>query len=349
MPMRPAHSIWPALALSACGFNFQSSAVVVDRRIIAMQAEPPEIIVGQSDLTQPIQLKALVVDPADAGTPQTFEWRSCLPDFNAAGNYDQVQGRCLETDATLLEKGAALLSMMAAQTLPSSTVDALTPLLGGLSSGSGGSGPPGVGLRGQGLATYLQVQLKVQPDATGKDVYGIKRVVFSTPGPGNRQPNKTPHLTALLFDDTPWEPSTPRAVTVQQCAADKQKLIDDPDGAVNGTTPQVTVCEHRITPVFDEAEAENYVVETIDTGADGKPVVLNLKERLRFGWETNNGSFTAGTTGQPDSIGPQQYDPLSTNWIEPPRIKSASVTLWVIVRDGRGGESWESRQLTLAK
>jgi hypothetical protein len=343
------------VVLAACGFDFESKGILLDRRILAMQADPPEIIIGVSDLSKPVQFKALVADPKNPVEPQAFEWRWCIPTFATSGFYDPVASRCTETDETPVEKGAATLSNLTFDVSPNAVIAVLQNKLGG--GGQGGSGTGGSGSPNPNLfkdvqgSVLLAAQLKVADDSE-TPLYGIKRIALSTPLPNNQPPNSNPRLAAVLFDGKPWEPGTPLALKVNDCSNDKKVEVVDVDGPKNarGQRPTVTVCEHRITPVFDDAQTETYQAATFDRDADGNPVLETVKERLRFDWTiTDNGTLSSNSSEQPQSIGPKEYDPISVKWREPPRLKGSSVQLWVVVRDGRGGESWESRMLELVE
>ena len=162
----------------------------------------------------------------------------------------------------------------------------------------------------------------------------------------------SPKLAAILFDNEPWEPGVAREVKVKSCADDKKVEVVDRDGPKNavGQRQTVIVCEHRITPVYDDAQEEKYEAQTIDKDADGNYINEKAHEKLRFDWTiTNNGTLSANTTEGNDPIGPQSYDPLSVKWREPPTLKGNTLKLWLVVRDGRGGESWETRELKLVE
>ena len=100
------------LATAACSFQFDPQYLVKSRRILAIQTDPPEILIGAStpDGGTPgggntVNVKALVVDPSDDGTPVPYVWRTCSESFASfapkLANWDTVQRRCLENDATL--------------------------------------------------------------------------------------------------------------------------------------------------------------------------------------------------------------------------------------------------------
>lgn len=307
---------------AACGFSFERSSDVRDARILAIQAEPPEVIVAGGPLPG-IRLRALVSDPRDPQRVTSYEWRACVPDLRGTtlteGGDDisgaTEDGRCDEgQELTLVAAGEEPLG-------PFETIATLPPELGLLAA---------AGME-TGLSLHAQAQLKISsPEGP---LYGRKRVVVSPPVPQGRQANRNPRLTALLLDDTPWEPNEPRRMKLGDCPPSRQRQIIDPADP----TRYHTRCAWKVTPVFDENEAEHYLVQTF------AGETTELRERLRFHWFAGAGSFGSSQTAQPTNIGPQAYDPISTEWFEPAEADSA--TIWVVVRDGRGGTSWETREI----
>lgn len=308
--------------VAACGFSFERSSDVRDARILAIQAEPPEVIVGAGPLPD-IRLRALVADPRKPERITEYEWRACVPDLRGTtlneGGEDisgaTEDGRCDESkDTTLIAAGEAPLGPFEATV----TLPAELTLLAAAGMETG-------------LSLHAQAQLRVSsPEGL---LYGRKRVVVSPPVPQGRQANRNPRLTALLLDDTPWEPDQPRRLKLGECPDSKKRQIVDPDDP----TRYYTRCAYTVTPVFDENEAEHYLVQTY------AGETLELRERLRFHWFAGAGSFGSTQTAQPTNVGPQTYDPISTEWFEPAVGESA--TIWVVIRDGRGGTSWETREI----
>lgn len=317
-----------AFFAAGCGFDFERSNQVLDRRILAIQAEPPEIVLDQGPMPTSVQLRALVVDPKEPEGVAEYEWRGCLalPQSIAdqapglAGT--DAAGRCDEEDPA---------TFFGAGNVPMGEVPGSVPL------------PPGLleALRaatGGGLGFSINVQAQLRVEAEEGPLYGIKRVVVSPALPEGRQANRNPRLTALLFEGEPWQPDEPMRVVPGLCAPKNQRQIVDPADP----TRFVTRCTYTVTPVFDEGEAEPYRVQTFD----GE--VLELRERLRFRWFTDKGVLSDGATAQPTEIGPRRLDPLSTRWSEPAEATGTS-TFWVVVRDGRGGTSWERREIVFVE
>lgn len=322
-----------ALLTTACGFSFQRRSEVLDRRVLAIQAEPPELIADGSPLPSTVVLTALVVDPGAGATPVAYAWRSCTsavaggavgPNRKNKGQPDPTTGRCDEADAdTLVTRGERPLVDLSALEVAMP----IPPSLGGALQVAAS--------RGFAVSVYVSAQLFVANDVA--PLYAFKRVVVSPPLPAGRKPNRNPHVAALLFDDVPWSPDQPLPVKLHGCDDTQKTTIPDP----TDDTRTVATCVHRVTPAFDANESEAYAVQQFDGQR------LDLKERLRFDWYVDQGTLVEQTTREQTEFDLKERDPLSTRWNEPAQA-GGLVTLWVVVRDGRGGESWEQRQVDLS-
>jgi len=334
LPVVPA-----ALALNAC-VDFEKREVVLDRRILAMRAEPPELLSDGSPLPAVVQLSALVVDVGDGVTrPAAFEWRSCAslgfatsagqgggggppgPRFGASPVAED--GRCPAVDDTnLAARGNEPLADGASRSWPIPVpADAANVVAGAAQQGLA-------------LPFYLVAQLQVE--SSKGPLVAQKRVVVAAPLPAGRKPNQNPRLAALYLDGRPWEPDAPLALKLHACETGEKVDAQDPE---DGDRTFAT-CVHTVTPVFDASESEPFEAQRFDGGVE------KLRERLRFDWYVDGGSLDQPQTEEPSVLAPQKRDPLSAKWQEP-EAGAGPVTLWVVVRDGRGGTSWERRRLIL--
>lgn len=303
-------------ALTACSYDFEKSSEVLDRRILAIQVDPPELVGGAS-LPDSVQARALVVDPANPQAVTDVSWSACL--FPARSNAGTGQGedkRCSDSEAIVLETSGSTSLTSIAESVP--LPEALAGVL------AAGADVP---------APQLQVQLEVASDKG--PVIAVKEVAVNVVLPEGQEPNRNPVLKGLTLDGTDWPEDTPRTIKYGDCAEEDKKEVEAEDKSL------VKVCSHDIEPVFDESEAQFYE----DRGFSGKPELQ--RERLRFSWFTDSGSWRKGTSEQydprdpsPDNVGPK------TSWREPP-TKTERATIWVVVRDGRGGTTWTRREVIL--
>ncbi|MFL5343890.1 MAG: hypothetical protein ACJ8AT_03820 [Hyalangium sp.] len=302
------------VALTACSYDFQRSSEVIDRRILAIQVDPPELA-GGTALPDSVKALALVVDPADPLGAAEVSWAACLLPALSNGNEGDAQNkRCPEGDSTL---------RLPSNSMPLSSVGLTLPV------------PPDVvGLLGSGSdipAAQIQMELSVSSDQG--ELVAVKEVAVTAVLPEGQEPNRNPVVKGLTLDGTDWLPDTPRTITYGACPDEKKKEVEAKDKSL------VRVCEHEIEPLFDESESQFYN----DRGFSGETELQ--RERLRFAWFTDAGSWRHDVTRQydprdpsPDNVGPQSF------WREPPE-KTERSTLWVVVRDGRGGTSWERREV----
>ncbi len=328
--MRPVFLLALSSLALGCGFKFERPSEVIDRRILAISAEPPELVSDGSSLPRTVEVRALVVDPKTGTNEVAFEWRTCTPGISrflpggdsasTQGEPDPVTQRCdAEDPATLVAKGTSTLEAFSSAPVAFPIPDAAAPLLGAASQ------------RGFALSAYLHADLFIENGE--QPLYGFKRIVLSPAIPAGRMANRNPRLAALLVDGSVWDADAPLELPFQGCEEEDQASIPDP----NDDEKTVKSCAHLLMPAFDAGEAEPYTVQQFD----GQ--LTSLRERLRFDWYADLGRFTNQATEQPDSLSGAERDPLSTKWIEPSVRPEGPVTVWVVVRDGRGGTSWIKR------
>jgi hypothetical protein len=70
---------------------------------------------------------------------------------------------------------------------------------------------------------------------------------------------------------------------------------------------------------------------------------VHLTESWVIDWYTTLGSFSPDETGGINVDG--QQDPQSTEWSTGTAQPEQDVYFWFVVRNGRGGESWQKRFL----
>ncbi|WP_224361474.1 hypothetical protein [Hyalangium versicolor] len=317
MSARLKMSLVSLLALTACSYDFENSSEVLDRRILAVQVEPPELV-GGAALPDSVQARALVVDPADPNAITEVSWSSCLfPPRSNAGTGEGENKRCSESEAVLLQTSGSAPITSVEQSIP-----VPEDVVGVLAAGVDVPAP------------LLQVQVEVGSDKG--NLVAVKEVAVKPVLPEGQEPNRNPVVKGLTLEGTDWLPDTPRTVKYGDCAEEDKKEVEAEDGET-----LVKVCQHDMEPVFDDSEAQYYE----DRGFSGKPELQ--RERLSFSWFTDSGSWRRGTTQQydprdpsPDNVGPK------TSWREPP-TKTGRATVWVVVRDGRGGVTWLRRELII--
>ena len=84
--------------------------------------------------------------------------------------------------------------------------------------------------------------------------------------------------------------------------------------------------KNLIAVLEDKSQRSDYLVTTF-TGER-----RTLHEAWRYNFFTSRGSFSAPTAGGSDILGRDDGEDGGT------------ATIWIVVRDGRGGEAWTARQ-----
>lgn len=311
-----------------CGFTFERSSLVLDRRVATLVSEPAEIIAGVL-MPEKVRVTALVIEPGAPSTPVAFEWRVCLPaELSQPGvtlpypPADTLTGRCPENAASLILSGES----------PADSLAVDVPV------------PPELGLilmaatqSGAAISMYVTVQLKVESERG--DLFAMKRIVLSPALPAGRVANENPRLLGLVFDGRPWSADAPVELQWNACPeSDRVVVVED--------EREVKVCEHRVDPLFDSHDAQSYQVLALKRSPEEPERILDLQEQLAFAWFVDAGQVSRQTTRTPQQLALQEYDPLSTRWREPSTRPDGVVNLWVVVRDGRGGSDFTRRQVT---
>jgi hypothetical protein len=298
-----------AVLLAGCTANFDSPSLVRDRRILGLSAEPPELTPGA--VPAAVTVRALVADVADVGTTE-FAWSSCevLP---SPGGPVSTVAPCGDAGVAASQGAAPVGELSEAFGVPGEVVAVLH---------SGVSG----------VAPQWQIELDISSDAGV--LVAVKKVTLTpSPVPG-QGPNSNPELSGLTFDGMDWPADAPLSVPFDMCAPDKRV-------PPAGEHPEPGPCTHEIAPVVDPSQAETFV----GPGPSGDPE--QQTETLTFDWFSDQGSFGRESTARlanAFSMGAALPMATSTTWNEP-GTKPASATFWVVVRDGRGGESWLRREL----
>lgn len=312
-----------AALLPGCTPDFEEAWQVTDLRILAIQADPAEALGTRATLVAlpPVHVTALVVDPRAPDAAVDWELWACSPEQNT----------CDDAAARVLVKRA--------RTAPAAIAAdfAITPALLATAIQKDT-------LRGFG-GVPVKVHLKVS-GPRGSDE-GIKRLVYgladqplkTAPAAGTlrgtcrttlpscddglscergsclRLPNRNPAILRLTADDKPLD------ATRKLVAGQKVKLYPE-------------------TPA---GEAEAYWVYTFEGGTRQR------EEYLSYSFFATSGKLSNANTGGRPSVFITRKSALdlSSSWTP---AEAGRATLWLVVRDDRGGVSWVSHtvQVTAA-
>ncbi len=328
--------------LAACSGSLDDPSTVHDLRILAISTTPPEIqypVQGNfQDLEQgqclpdltpiysaaPIQLAALVADPHGGGRNLSWTWTECpqtsderCPDD---AGYIIAQGNGQPSEiATTFDVAAEGLKEEQIQATCDGGCPA-TPLLSTFADNPLGLCRFGV---------WLQIGLEVEgPGDGGGPIWGSKLMVF-TPVPsdyptdagecpqgpdGGMPPHNNPVLTSLELD---------------------QETLP-----VSGSVDVLAGQSYSITPVIPSNAELPYCLPNFQGGW------TPLTETWLISMMTTMGNFSeeqVGAGGFGNLAGGAIN--LTVAWTTPPDAGVA--TIYSIVRDGRGGTSWFTREVDL--
>lgn len=325
--MRP---LLPALlaALAACN-SFENPEVVVDFRVLAIAAEPPEQLV-EIDLTdpappatlleqvQPTEICALI---SDRTAERRLRWEMTICRLDSAqrcarGAPFSVIGAGLWADP---EDADAPVRMCA-------TIPADGNLLGVALDAFENDA-----LRGLGGVYYgLSLRVGGEADDPDDDLFAAKTLRLQPKIPPEIQANQNPSLDAL------------------ELTLPSGEVVALPPGRCRDQAAPIEVASGarvRIDPIEPASAREPYLVPTLD----GE--VRMFTESLTYQWLATAGNYSSGRTGGPrDAFGNPAT--LWTEWVAPElddAPEPLDVDLWIIQRDERYGLRWHERCLRVTR
>jgi hypothetical protein len=271
------------LAAAACTPNFQSQDQVVDLRILAVSAEPPEAqFDADGGSADPVKLTVLAVDPARPGSLATLSAQLCEPTDSRLCD----QGLSVD-QGTLTRDGGDLFSSVLVVPQPVLAQAVAANDLGAFD-----------GIR-------VQYSFSVSDGDPAGPQQGDKIIIYS---PRGGAPNRNPRLSGLLLSRA----GVPFAT------------VQDGDSLALAAGEEIGV-----RPVLADGARETYTT----TDLRGNPVTLTEDPAYSF-YTTPGAQFDPATaTEAVDGSAP----PEGLTRFQP---SLGSGTLWVVVRDGRGGETW---------
>jgi hypothetical protein len=170
---------------------------------------------------------------------------------------------------------------------------------------------PGQIVMGDTYGVPVACEVDGQPLNVNDFEMGVKRVFYA-----GDTPNHNPEITALRWDGEPWPADEIKQVT--PCDKDSDELDDCKAGF-----------RHKL-----EVEAADAVEHYID--AQGNPSVEQVVAQF----------YATGGTFEYDV---RTLASASTRWVAQKSDAGKTLTLHVVVRDTRGGVSWETRQVVVGE
>ncbi len=191
----------------ACSPGFEEPYEVLDLRVLAMRAEPPEVLVRTpADAARPIAISILLADPTFPGRALTCRLQSCV--------LSDINRRCeVPEDTVILAEGPC------ADGVTTFPVTFPAELLADVQAADPTGGYSG-------LAVWVELVVS----GGGPELHAIKSVVFSAELPEGRTANRNPLITGLRIDDAeatlsadvPWQADVPVRIEVTRAEDAKE-------------------------------------------------------------------------------------------------------------------------------
>ena len=361
------------LGVVGCAADFLPASVVVNQRVIAIRAEPPEAVPGQQVTLTPTVVSPLgdLVDAstavgADASTTFTATWWRCPDsDSDALGDFDQCTVPSARTD---IASGAPYVD-----TVPSA-------LFGALPAGTDPSAADGIAsdkLLGVILGYWRVVGLTMTAgDGGSRSVDAFKRIPVYLPVRLGAVDARLAALDSHVADDgTVLPPNANPTVSAVLIHEDK----------VNGPTKSKLAKgkTYFFSPIYDERTLEQYIslkvnldgLDLSDPASLQKIPVDDMIKRFQkvqrceiptFTWFVTAGRVRRDTTldegvvqrvydargvdcppVEGDARAPEAEYALPTGDKTDPIPKDGVVHGWVVMRDGRGGTAVRAFDFTV--
>ena len=296
-----------ALLFSACGAQFKPETLVDAMRVLAVTTEPPEVAPGESASLQILQL-----DPSRPGGVTTVIWVGCEPDpidFNRSACND-TSALLQPTSFTGFPPGVRILGFGGRAAYASATTlfDKLPEMDPVRANGT--SGPV--------LAVVIGEE--VLPTTTDEEL----RVIF---GRIERQEVQTVMaLTRVTVSERAVKNKNPKLASFEQDGA----VV--PKGAKLQLKPGAKV---KLVPRATEDSLETYSL-VLPAGPTER------SEKLVASWYSSAGRFDQARVDVTEGAQTTFIVPGSIEVPEDPVPDKRTGTIWIVMRDGRGGQHAET-------
>jgi hypothetical protein len=355
--------------------DFENPTTVIDLRMLAVVAAPSEIIL-EADISNPamptvdpannppVTLTALVADPVGYGRELSYTIRACPNDpFAAAPPMGGQGGGVFPSGGARTTVGSALCDdadpntwWLTSGIIPAGdgdrvSVQASAPLQPTtdqlIAAFRADIFPDQFGNLHGGFDLGMPFTFDITIDAGTEQIRGIKRVLYWARRINDAQAaNQNPTIDTLSAfydrDEATFEP------------ADEVKVIPPVD-AMNPTF-LVMPGKRSIWIMPSAGNTETFQTTVIDPDTHLAVPFTVERETLRYRFFATAGTFApANTTSERNpALGGDAPLRLESEYTLPTADKIATrpdgtaiVTIWVVVRDDRGGESWQERKLLI--
>lgn len=356
--------LFAALLVAACGDPLPRYSKIDALRVLAVRAEPPEVLLD-APAAFAVRFDALVVDPS--GGAVEYAWSFC-PVETSNGCRDFADERdaapqgyraALDGLRALGASGSAAPLPDAQQLTPEERATralwpyALPDFLLDLDAGAASSlflYHAETSFLGFGAGAWPSAVLEVQ--GATESITAMKRFVLGvrdlrsaaehfaaelgyTVCPEGRTPAEVPGCLPIAPRTPNTNPVFERVLVSHDTLASAQ--FDEPQGI-----PEVRAGEAlRVMPVLAAASSEPYQQITTDMQT-GRLAVRDMVEEISVTWFCSEGRL------QDQLTWPKFTRTLDTVWTAPPEVPAASgglVTIYMVAQDQRGGTGWTSLEV----
>lgn len=356
--MRSSIAMLVAVALAAtvvgCAEETESPSEVKDLRILAVAAEPPEVLfdreVGWS--SPQVEFTALVADPR--GTTTTFTWRFCpVESEQACMNFNSLKEQAPQGMRGMLDALFAQHDQGSAPLEPERGVGAMAvaPFATAWPTDLFAYHLAQTGL-GLGNGAWPSAVIAVT-DSAGKEVLAQKRVTLNARDFAQFNPELQSAFgisvcaSAEAATTTPCLPLGPRVANKNPAIVDvlvaRGKAADLPFAPFEGplvVKPNETI---RLRPMISPEAFESY--QSVQSALqDSRLRVDDQKERPALSWFATAGSLAHEVTAFEAT---KTFDNTYTAPEVAPLEQGGQVSVWLVVRDLRGGVGWREVRLVV--
>jgi hypothetical protein len=311
---------WLLIFMLGCG-SFQDPNVVIDLRVVAMTATPPEQIIDISQTQDPTTLLQQVVPAqvcalvADRNFQRDLRYTFTLCAPMDDDRCDPASPFAVIAEGVAPDPDAFPRPALCAPIEPNGNLlgVVLDYLNNDMTHGLGG--------------IYYGVDLQVGGvDADpADDIFAEKSLRVTPRIPADIQANNNPTMDGLMASDPVAAATNPQPVPLMSC--------DDP----NAQPLQVSSGQNiRLTPIETPGVHEMYVAPTIEGGEE------SFTESITYQWVITDGSLSDGMTGGGHDLAGNLL-PIFTDYTAPDAADldgPEDVNVWITVRDERLGEAW---------
>lgn len=340
--------------------SFEDVTTVLDTRVLAIRTEPSEVIL-EADLSDPsmpvvnpasnlpITITPLVVGPpGGAASRATYTVFACPNDAfgpappRAGGGAYPAGGARTSVGSAPCDEASPTTWQLTTEPLPASPQQGVTVAIGDaqlVTAFRTDIFPDQFGHLHGGFDLGMPLTLTLRIEVEGERLLAIKRVLYWAARINEQHvPNQLPTIPALRV-------YAARDEETGELLGEPQLLLEDQEPPL----PVVAGSKPWFEPVLDPATAEPYQTTVLDPNTHLAVPRSVPRETIRYAFYATAGTFARARTSSELAEGYVGRPQLESQYSAPTDLTKlppdGRVTIWVVVRDDRGGEAWATRQV----